>query len=187
MSDLDKILHVVGEGGFWANMYMLELPSSTVVIDPAQALFLHASLREHKRVQLFATHAPFDHVYAEDRWRNHYDCELAIHEAEQKLLCNSDLNASYMIGTPCNFKAAEKTFRDGEHIDLGDGYYFEIVHTPGHTKGSSCFLLKRADEKEPLLLFSGDTLFMGSIGRSDLPTGPVTDFARERVCNPWLR
>lgn len=214
---LDKILHLAGEGGFFANTYMLELPSSSVVIDPAQALFNHAAIKKAKRVQLFATHGHFDHVYAVDEWRDRFDCDLAIHEAEQKLLCDSDLNASYLMPFPRNLRAAERLFKDGERIDLGDGYRFEIVHTSGHTKGSSCFLLKHEAEKDPLLLFSGDTLFRGSVGRSDLPTGnpnvlekslekllrlseawpeemPVyaghgleTTFRQECLSNPWLR
>lgn len=171
MKPVEEILHISPERGLTANCYILELPSSSIVIDPSQELFSHHAIKQALNIQLFATHGHFDHVLAVDKWREKFPCQLSIHEAEQKLLSNVQLNASYMTPLPCDYKPAELTFIDGQRIDLGDAYSFKIIHTPGHTKGGSCLLLSHEDSEEPLLLFSGDTLFRASVGRSDLPTG----------------
>ncbi len=171
MKRVEDILHISPERGFSANSYILELPSSSIVIDPSQELFTHQAIKQAAKIQLLATHGHFDHVMAVDKWREKFSCRLSIHEADQKLLTDHALNASFMTAHPHDYQAAELTFIDGQSIDLGDGYYFKIIYTPGHTRGGSCFLLSQTDLTEPLLLFSGDTLFRGSVGRSDLATG----------------
>ncbi len=216
MLELSKILHLCSERGMSGNSYILELPSSSVVIDPSQELFTHFAIKDAAAIRLFATHGHFDHVYAVDKWRDRFPCKLSIHEAEQKLLTDKNINASFMTPFPNDYRPAELTFQDGDVLELGDGFYFKVIHTPGHTRGSSCFLLGQVDLAEPMCLFSGDTLFRGSVGRSDLPTGdpnvlakslekllqaaetwpekmpvypghgPVTDFVWEKNHNPWL-
>jgi glyoxylase-like metal-dependent hydrolase (beta-lactamase superfamily II) len=100
---------------------------------------------------------------------------------------------------------------DGQSVS-GAGMTFTCIHTPGHTQGSTCFLLEVAGERP--ILFSGDHLFAGSIGRTDLPGGsyeqlmqsmaekilpmsdetavlpghgPTTTVGRERAINPFLQ
>ena len=117
-----------------------------------------------------------------------------------------DASASFTIG----YEPMTLVTRDGQQVK-GGGMTFTAIHTPGHTKGSVCFKLDV--EGEPPILFSGDHLFAGSIGRTDLPGGsyqelmesmaekilpmpdevndlpghgPVTTVGRERVSNPFL-
>lgn len=213
---LADILYIKPELNMRANCYILRFNEISVLIDPSQFFPADDTVKDAAKLLLFATHGHFDHVCEVDRWRDQRSCTLSIHEAEQKLLCDRQLNASAMGPEPCDYRAAEQLFADAERLELTEGYYLESIYTPGHTKGSSCYLLRHDEVEEPLLLFSGDTLFRSSIGRSDLPTGnaerlqesleklvkmsenwpedmpiypghgPFTTMAREIKHNPWL-
>ena len=85
-------------------------------------------------------------------------------EAEESLLLDAHLNVSDQIGRPYTVKA-DVLLKDGEEVTI-DGISFKTLATPGHTKGSCCFYFENAG-----ILVAGDTLFEGSVGRTDLPTG----------------
>jgi glyoxylase-like metal-dependent hydrolase (beta-lactamase superfamily II) len=70
------------------------------------------------------------------------------------------------FGMSASFDAADQFFKDGDEIDIADGYTLKVIHTPGHTPGGVCFYCEKAKA-----LFSGDTLFCASIGRTDFPGG----------------
>lgn len=169
-------LFTIPERGYMSNVYILSFPALCLIVDPSQLLSAHPALKEEgKALQLWATHGHFDHVAAADRLRlSRPGTALRAHEAEQRLLADPLLNGSRLFGENRAFAPAERPLRDGEVLALDAGYRFRVIHTPGHTRGSVCYLLEDAAGK-PELLFSGDTLFRGSVGRSDLPTGdPLT-------------
>ncbi|MCR5225976.1 MAG: MBL fold metallo-hydrolase [Eubacterium sp.] len=119
-----------------------------------------------KPVALLLTHAHFDHMDATDAVRAKYpDIEVIIGENDAPLLENPSLNLSYgFMGEPVSVKA-DRTVYDGEELEL-IGIRIKCIEVPGHTIGGMCYYMPDLTS-----LFDGDTLFHGSIGRSDFPTG----------------
>ena len=114
---------------------------------------------------ILLTHGHFDHIMGLDGILKNHKVPVYIYEDEADMLKDPELNASTCFGLNYAFGAKVNTLRDGEIISVA-GMDFKVIHTPGHTKGGCCYL----NEKEETL-FSGDTLFKASVGRSDLPTG----------------
>ena len=113
---------------------------------------------------ILLTHGHYDHIIAVDEMRLLTSTVVCSHEKEKEILENPNLNLSVNMGmnlsvTPENF------FADGDVFQVGDTT-LKVLHTPGHTPGGVCYF----DEKNGIL-FSGDTLFEESIGRSDFPSG----------------
>ena len=119
-----------------------------------------------KPVALLLTHAHFDHMDATDAVRAQYpDIEVIIGENDAPLLENPSLNLSYgFMGEPVSVKA-DRTVSDGDELEL-IGIQIKCIEVPGHTIGGMCYYMPDLTS-----LFDGDTLFHGSIGRSDFPTG----------------
>lgn len=92
------------------------------------------------------------------------DIPVYIHEADACMLSDANKSLAYFCPSlPFHSVKADKLIKDGEKIEQ-DGITFEVMHTPGHSAGSVCYILK-ADNKN--IMFAGDTIFYGSIGRSD--------------------
>ena len=110
--------------------------------------------------------AHFDHIDAVDMIRSEFpDIEVIIGKNDEELMGNPNLNLSMaFMGDPVSVKA-DRTVNDGEVINL-IGIRIECIEVPGHTKGGMCYYMP-----ELSALFDGDTLFHGSVGRSDFPTG----------------
>ena len=123
-------------------------------------------IAEAKPVAILLTHAHFDHIDAVDMIRSEFpDIEVIIGKNDEELMGNPNLNLSMaFMGDPVSVKA-DKTVNDGEVINL-IGIRIECIEVPGHTKGGMCYYMP-----ELSALFDGDTLFHGSVGRSDFPTG----------------
>ena len=130
-------------------------------------------------VALFNTHGHVDHiggvgtlVHDSDRELVAEDLEVRIHDADKHMLLDpigtSGMFGSYLEGLDLRPPEVIYGLDDGQRIS-GAGMTFTTIHTPGHTQGSVCFRL--AIEGEAPILFSGDHLFQGSIGRTDLPGG----------------
>jgi hydroxyacylglutathione hydrolase len=129
-----------------------------------------------KLAALLSTHGHVDHVggigsvvHAQD-----HDVPVCIHDGDRHMLLDpvgtSGGFGAYLDREELDLRPPELLYGldDGERVS-GAGMTFTVLHTPGHTKGSTCFLLEV--EGEAPVLFSGDHLFQGSIGRTDLPGG----------------
>ncbi len=137
-----------------------------VIIDPAaEANKIIRTISELAVVPeaVLLTHGHFDHIIAADALRKEYGIPICILEEEANMLEDAMQNCSSMFLTAYT-TTADKLLRDGETLDFLNGT-FKVIATPGHTSGSACYY-----SKEEGILFSGDTLFEGSIGRTDLPT-----------------
>ncbi|WP_262173346.1 MBL fold metallo-hydrolase [Saccharococcus sp. Marseille-Q5394] len=140
-----------------------------LVIDPGEEgdrIIAEIEKTNGKPLAILLTHAHFDHIGAVDRVRNHFGIPVHIHEAEHDWLGNPDLNGSSRYpGLPLvKNKDADQFLQEGE-LNIGP-FQLEVRHTPGHSPGSVSFVFKEAQ-----FAVVGDTLFKGSIGRTDLPGG----------------
>lgn len=142
-----------------------------VIIDPGDnAPFILNQCREMKirPEAILLTHGHFDHILAAEDVRRTFHIPILANEKEMELLEEPDMNLSASYGEPVSI-AADKWLKDGEVLEL-IGSRWKVIHTPGHTAGSQCFYLE-----EEGLLFGGDTLFRGTVGRTDLPTASAED------------
>ena len=157
-------------GAVSTNVYIVSLSGSDscVIIDPADNAPAIAKRMEERGLTpcaILLTHGHFDHILAADELRRRYNIKVYASADEEKLLAQPMMNSSGRMGrTPISLEA-DVLIGDGEKLEPG-GLEIKAIATPGHTSGGICYYIE--DEKT---LFSGDTLFSGSIGRWDLPTG----------------
>ena len=125
-----------------------------------------------KPVSILLTHAHFDHLMGVDDLRVRWDVPLLMHPEEEQQLRWVNTMASF---GDCDAEAPRPPYtwiRDGEILRFGQTE-LEVIWTPGHTAGCVCYYCRAGQ-----LLFSGDTLFEGGIGRTDLPTGDAAKLRR---------
>ena len=115
---------------------------------------------------VWLTHGHFDHIGAADALRAAFSCPIVALAAEAALLADPQKNLSSAFSKAPLSLTADTLLADGDTFAFG-GETVGVLHTPGHTSGSCCYKLGK-------WLFTGDTLFDGSIGRADFPTGDPT-------------
>ncbi len=158
-------------GEMQVNTYLLwdEETLETACFDPGgPPEELLTEIRDKKLTlkYIILTHGHYDHIGGVNTLKEQTGALVAIHTADADLLTNPALNLSLMFGMKVVVKA-DQLLSDGEVLCLGSNM-LKAYHTPGHTQGSMVI-------SGPGLLFSGDTLFAGNVGRTDLPTGdPAT-------------
>jgi len=194
-----------------ANCFILgcESTKKAVVIDPgddADRILMELSKSELDVKYLINTHGHFDHVGANKRMKEVTGATLAIHPEDEPMLKELSRSASMFGLSADNSPPADMLLNDGDKIRFGE-ITLTVIHTPGHSKGGICLYTKGH-------LFSGDTLFAGSIGRTDLSGGdydtlissikekllafdtdtivytghgPETTIGNEKRMNPFLR
>lgn len=148
-----------------------EETKETLIIDPAANADLIAEKLNRETLQpvaILLTHGHFDHILAATDIANGFQIPIYASKEEKELLETPSLNLSTSIRknisvSPTNY------LNDKDTIKLA-GMEIIIIQTPGHTSGGICYLFK--DSK---VLFSGDTLFEGTVGRADLPTSNFHD------------
>lgn len=145
-----------------------------VLVDPgddAKKIKQYMGVNELKLKAILLTHGHFDHILAVEELRKEYGVSVYAAEEEKDVLKNTNLNLSGQMSGAVSLEA-DKWLRDGEELELlGQGMH--CILTPGHTQGGMCFYFPK--EK---VLFSGDTLFEESVGRTDLPTGSMSTLIR---------
>lgn len=154
------------------NAYVIanENTKKAVVVDPgadAERILSHLRSKGLELEAILLTHGHFDHIMGVNDILDNKRVPVYAYEAEQELLEDASLNCSVMVGNKTTISNVTY-WKDQTSFEV-IGYFVKVIATPGHTKGSCCFYFKDND-----VLFSGDTLFMESVGRTDLPTGNST-------------
>lgn len=191
---MDRELEVVcfTLGPFQENAYLLVGPSGrrALLVDPGlESEGILETLQERGlALELIVnTHGHLDHAAGNRFFKERTGARLAIHPADAPYLERLQAQAAAFGLRAENSPAPDMALREGEPLSF-DGLDFAVLHTPGHTPGGICFGI-------PGRLFVGDTLFRGSVGRTDLPGGSWDDLRRsirnklfslpgDTVCHP---
>ena len=149
---------------FGANTYLLVSGCHALVVDPSGSV---GAILEPIRAEdafpdgILLTHGHYDHILSLDGLREAARIEASVHEEDAVMLTDGRKNAFYeFFGKERVFRPADTLLTDGARIPLGEDE-ITVLHTPGHTPGSVCYLCGKE-------LITGDTLFADTIGRCDL-------------------
>ena len=174
----DVIIRQIPAGDYKVLTYIVACPvtRAAVIIDPAgeEEKILQLVKDEAFEVKfILNTHGHADHVVANEALRCALHVPTCIHEADKAFFSLKEVKekCSLELGLPSP-EPAEKGLKDGDVLEVGT-LKIEVLHTPGHTPGSACFLVGGN-------LFTGDTLFVGAAGRTDL-TGASLDRLIESI------
>lgn len=151
-------------------MYIVETDKMSLVIDPCADPGFFPELSS-KISSIYITHCHYDHVSCMEQIKEYTGATVYSHEKEFASFRDPVKNGSYFFMDEKQFPLPDKKIRMEEEVDIGEGYKLFFLHTPGHTEGSICLFLKK--DKNIKYCFSGDTLFKGSVGRTDLGGNPV--------------
>jgi glyoxylase-like metal-dependent hydrolase (beta-lactamase superfamily II) len=142
-----------------------------LVIDPAAELGeITSQLAGATVAAIVLTHGHGDHLAAAEELRAETGALLVMHSADVEAAADPSANLSVFVGAPVSVATPERVLAGGDEVAAG-GLRLRVIHTPGHTPGGICLLGGGH-------LFSGDTLFAGSVGRTDLPGGDGRVLAR---------
>lgn len=196
-------------GAFASNCHLIESENSAVVVDPAEycdTVFEFLNSNTDKERLILLTHCHLDHICGAGILREKTGVKIAIGEKDAAGTLDTRLSLSDLFGGNHIPFETDIKLADGERFNVGD-LRFEAIETPGHTVGGMCYFTENC-------LFSGDTLFAGSVGRTDFyggshktliqslqklikklddgvtvyaGHGPNTAIGREKRENPYLR
>ena len=173
----------IPNGTLQVNCYIVETEHAAVVIDPGymeRQLSSYVAENPDKIKFIMLTHRHFDHLAAANALKRMTGAKIVINELDEGGLYSDLLSLGSMAGGFYN-KADPDAHAD-IYVDEGDtvtaaDMVFKVLYTPGHSEGGICFLIDN-------ILFSGDTLFKGSIGRTDFPSSNMAEMRQslDRLC-----
>lgn len=163
-------------GSYQTNCYFIykEDKKRAIVVDPADQgrQLYEALLRNGITVEaILLTHGHFDHIWGTRELQEATGVKLYALDMERTVCEDSHNNVSDMTGRPCTV-TPDEYLKDRQELTLA-GIRFQVIATPGHTIGSCCYYFPDAG-----FLVSGDTLFAESVGRTDFPTGSMSNIVR---------
>jgi len=151
-------------GAMGTNCYIVSDDDKVFVIDPGdEAHFLLKEIGNRHIEFILLTHGHIDHIMALNEIKDRIDTNIYISELDKDMLYDPKKNLSYFLGENYVYKYDVKTLKDNDEIFFNN-HRIKVIHTPGHTPGGLSFYVDN-------FLFSGDTLFRMSVGRTDFPGG----------------
>lgn len=165
---------VVNEFGVNCYVYKDPLSENSIIIDPGggcEEILNYIEENNLKVNYVFLTHAHYDHIKSLEEIVSNLEVEVVLHQDEYSILIDNHLNLSIFLGKEGirNYNSIKfLKVKDLDVLYCGNQKIF-VLHTPGHTQGSICLYIKDK------YIFTGDTLFCGSVGRTDFPTGSIDD------------
>lgn len=163
-------IHRFPYGPIEANCYIVETENSLVMIDPCVSLSDLPKFDKSLKA-IIVTHCHYDHVTNIDEIRNETKAPVYCHPLEFPAFRDAVKNGSFLFMQDEKYSLPDKSINDCDILQIDENAYFKFLHTPGHTMGSICAILS-VDQKD-IAIFTGDTLFMESAGRTDLGGDPV--------------
>jgi glyoxylase-like metal-dependent hydrolase (beta-lactamase superfamily II) len=166
---IKAFIHEDDEDELIANTYVMGKPGGSCLVvdlgDSSDKIVDFVKANYKKVSALLLTHAHFDHIRGVSHFLASFDYKIPVYleENDYVMLMTKSMNGSGKNGVECDFDPI--LVKDNQELVFGDSK-IKVIHTPFHTPGSACFL-----SEEDNALFTGDTLFKGSIGRDDLPGG----------------
>lgn len=161
---------------FASNSYLLISGESAFAVDPSVSVAVTIDYLNRTNTTLkgiLLTHGHFDHTFSVDTLRARFSVPLYVHSYDAPMLTDASLNGSLaFFEKEFIRRPADLFFEDGQTIAIGEED-IRVIHTPGHSRGSCCFLFKDENGKDALV--TGDTLFSNSVGRCDLYGGNETE------------
>jgi len=176
---MDSRLITIPLGPLASNMYVITGSTGVYIVDPSVS---PKRAEEYSGISglaagdaqvkaLFLTHGHHDHIKYVNEWIEAYPLvNVFFSSNDNDLVKNGFMNCSYMEGMEVsyNFKYSNIAGTNGWKAYTDDEISVTVYETPGHTMGSVCFLFETGENK---FLFTGDTVFRGSVGRTDMPGG----------------
>ena len=173
MGKLQLEIHQVGRLATNCYFAVNKETSECIIVDPGDEASRLAGLvseKDYRVVAILLTHGHFDHILAANRLRDTFKVHILAFKEEEEMLKDTKERLFGMVDDEKDLVVeADELLTDGQILDLA-GFKIKVIHTPGHSKGSCCYYLE--DENT---LLSGDTLFEGSVGRTDFPTGSMKE------------
>ena len=166
-------------GELEANCFLVsDSEKNAVIIDPgAEPDYILSEIESLgiKPLAIMLTHAHFDHFGAAAEIIEKYQIPLYVHTLDRPLVTSSEYSLAVSLGYGAQYRCPNadfiRTFEDNDILKFSEELEFLVLHTPGHSPGSSCF--RHGD-----ILFSGDTLFRDGVGRVDFQGGNIHDMRR---------
>ena len=163
-------------GPVYTNCYLLKNKETgeLIIVDPAdcpEKIEMKISRMNGKPVAILLTHGHFDHILAAQAVKEKYNIPIYACRQEEEMLREPSINMTVHYGQGCSI-VPDVFLEDLDVIRLA-GFSVQMIHTPGHTKGGCCYYFPYED-----VLFSGDTLFCTSVGRTDFKGGSSSDLIR---------
>jgi len=162
-------------GPLETNCYIIADEKSRIaaIIDPgdnANEIINAVQEAKLKIKYIFLTHGHCDHIAALKEVKEATDAKIVIHEQDAHMLSSAESNLSFLLGEEFTQPLPDIKLTDNKEFKIGD-LVLNIIHTPGHTSGGISIQVDN-------LVFTGDTLFAGSIGRTDFPGGSYDKLIR---------
>lgn len=195
-------------GPYSVNCYILSDNGQAVIIDPGFDPATIENLIRDRKIdvkEIIITHGHIDHIMGLPQIKKFTGAPVLIHQNDAVMLTDPKINLSAFYASPFSTDTADGFLDEGDIINIGR-FQLKVIHTPGHSPGSISLLTEE-------VVFTGDTLFSGSIGGTDFPGadyqtlissiknklltlpdgtvvypghGPDTTIGKERTSNPWL-
>lgn len=168
------LITTIEQFGYFTNCYIVfsETTKECIVIDPGgdlEKIIDKIDKRNLIPTYIALTHGHGDHIFAVNSLKTKYNSiKIIAHEDEFEILKDSSKNYSKYLfeNREVNILKLDKFLKDNDIINISSDLTFKVIHTPGHTKGSICYYYLEKDA-----LFTGDTVFLENIGRTDLYSG----------------